>query len=129
MAVMLQAGLDGIRHKMPLPEPLEETLMQGAPGRMRQIKVLPNSLAEALDALSDDDVILSALVPMSATVNIAAKRQGIRRIQPARSPIGKSALSQPLLRIMAWMRLSASLELACGSATLRLQLDAPRASP
>ena len=60
MAVMLQAGLDGIRHKMPLPEPMEETLMQGLPGRMRQIEVLPQSLDEALDALSDDDVILSA---------------------------------------------------------------------
>ncbi len=75
MAVMLQAGLDGIRHKMPLPDPLEETLMQGAPGRMRQIETLPNSLDEALDALSDDDVILSALGPYVSDRYIAAKRQ------------------------------------------------------
>ena len=75
MAVMLQAGLDGIRHLMPLPDPLEETLMQGAPGRMRQIEVLPNSLDEALDALSDDDVILSALGPYVSDRYIAAKRQ------------------------------------------------------
>ena len=75
MAVMLQAGLDGIRHQMPLPDPMEETLMQGAPGRMRQIKVLPNSLEEALDALSDDDVILSALGPYVSDRYIAAKRQ------------------------------------------------------
>ena len=75
MAVMLQAGLDGIRHKMPLPDPLEETLMQGAPGRMRQIETLPNSLDEALNALSDDDVILSALGPYVSDRYIAAKRQ------------------------------------------------------
>ena len=75
MAVMLQAGLDGIRHKMPLPDPMEETLMQGAPGRMRQIAVLPQSLDEALDALSHDDVILSALGPYVSDRYIAAKRQ------------------------------------------------------
>ena len=75
MAVMLQAGLDGIRHQMPLPDPMEETLMQGAPGRMRQIAVLPGSLDEALDALSDDEVILSALGPYVSDRFIAAKRQ------------------------------------------------------
>ena len=75
MAVMLQAGLDGIVHKMPLADPMEETLMQGMPGRMRQIEVLPNSLEKALDALSNDDVILSALGPYVSDRYIAAKRQ------------------------------------------------------
>ena len=75
MAVMLQAGLDGIRHQMPLPDPMEETLLHGAPGRIRQIEVLPNSLDEALDSLSDDDVILSALGPYVSDRYIAAKRQ------------------------------------------------------
>ncbi|MCY3779876.1 MAG: type I glutamate--ammonia ligase [Chloroflexi bacterium] len=75
MAVMLQAGLDGIRHQMPLPDPMEETLLQGAPGRIRQIEVLPNSLDEALDSLSDDDVILSTLGPYVSDRYIAAKRQ------------------------------------------------------
>ena len=75
MAVMLQAGLDGIVHKMPLADPMEETLMQGMPGRMRRIEVLPNSLDKALDALSNDDVILSALGPYVSDRYIAAKRQ------------------------------------------------------
>lgn len=74
MAVMLQAGLDGIRHKMPLPEPLEETLMRRTSGRMRHIEVLPHSLDEALDALSEDEVILSALGPYVSDRYIAAKR-------------------------------------------------------
>ena len=73
-AVMLQAGLDGIRHKMPLPDPLEETLMQSSQGRMRRIEVLPQSLDEALDALRDDDLILSVLGPYVSDRYIAAKR-------------------------------------------------------
>lgn len=75
MTVMLQAGLDGIRHKMPLSEPLEETLIKSSPDRMRQLAVLPQSLDEALDALSEDDVILSALGPYVSDRYIAAKRQ------------------------------------------------------
>ena len=75
MAVMLQAGLDGIRHKMPLTDPMEETLTGGMPERRRQIEVLPHSLDEALDALSNDDVILSALGPYVSDRYIAAKRQ------------------------------------------------------
>ena len=75
MAVMLQAGLDGIRHQMPLMEPLEETLMQRSQDRLRRIKVLPGSLDEALDALSQDDVILSALGPYVSDRYIHAKRE------------------------------------------------------
>ena len=75
MAVMLQAGLDGILHKMELPDPMEETLLQSTPGRRRQIEVLPQSLEEALDAISEDDVILSALGPYVSDRYIAAKRQ------------------------------------------------------
>ena len=75
MAVMLQAGLDGIVHKMELPDPMEETLLQSLPGRRRQIEVLPQSLEEALDALSEDDVILSALGPYVSDRYVAAKRQ------------------------------------------------------
>ena len=75
MTVMLQAGLDGIRHKLPLADPMEETLVGGMPERMRQIEVLPHSLDEALDALSADETILSALGPYVSDRYIAAKRQ------------------------------------------------------
>ena len=74
MTVMLQAGLDGIRHKMPLMDPLEETLMRRTQDRLRRIEVLPGSLDEALDALSQDDVMLSALGPYVSDRYIAAKR-------------------------------------------------------
>lgn len=75
MAVMLYAGLDGIQHKLPLPEPLEETLLAQKPGRMRQVEMLPTSLGEALDILGQDDVILSGLGPYISDRYLEAKRQ------------------------------------------------------
>jgi glutamine synthetase len=74
-AVMLMAGLDGIRQQMPLPDALEETLLGQDRSRLRQLEVLPASLGEALDALSQDDVILSALGPYISDRYLAAKRQ------------------------------------------------------
>ncbi|MCB9451996.1 MAG: type I glutamate--ammonia ligase [Anaerolineaceae bacterium] len=74
-AVMLAAGLNGIRQQMQLPEPLEETLFQQDPSRRRRLEVLPTSLGEALDALAQDEVILSALGPFISDRYLAAKRQ------------------------------------------------------
>lgn len=74
-AVMLAAGLDGIRQKMELPDPLEETLLTQNRSRLRQIEVLPTSLGIALDLLAQDDVILAALGPYIADRYLAAKRQ------------------------------------------------------
>ncbi|HEX2907035.1 MAG TPA: type I glutamate--ammonia ligase [Phototrophicaceae bacterium] len=74
-AVMLMAGLDGIRQQLPLSDPLEETLVRQERTRLRQLEVLPTSLGEALDALSQDDIILAALGPYISDRYIAAKRQ------------------------------------------------------
>lgn len=74
-AVMLAAGLDGIRQRMALPDPLEETLLGQDRMRLRRAEILPNSLGEALDALADDEVILTALGPHISDRYLAAKRQ------------------------------------------------------
>jgi len=74
-AVMLMAGLDGIKHKLPLPEPWEETLLTNNRARLRQVGMLPVSLGEALDELSQDDIVLEALGPYISDRYIAAKRQ------------------------------------------------------
>ena len=74
-AVMLMAGLDGINQQLLLPEPLEETLLGQDRMRLRHTEVLPTSLGEALDALEDDDVILSALGPHISDSFVKAKRQ------------------------------------------------------
>lgn len=85
-AVMLKAGLDGIRRRMPLPDALEETLLSQDRGRLRQLEVLPSSLGEALEALSQDEVILSALGPHISDRYLAAKQQELdeynRQITP-----------------------------------------------
>ena len=64
-AVMLAAGLDGIRRKLALPEPVEENLytFDDDERMRRQINVLPGSLGAALDELRKDDVIQAALGP------------------------------------------------------------------
>ena len=72
---MLQAGLDGIRQQIPVPAALEETLLGQDRSRLRHLEVLPTSLGEALDALSQDDVIRSALGPYISDRYLAAKRQ------------------------------------------------------
>ena len=74
-AVMLMAGLDGVRQQMPLPDALEETLLRQDRGRLRQLEVLPTSLGEALDALNQDEVILSALGAYISDRYVAAKHQ------------------------------------------------------
>lgn len=74
-AVMLAAGLDGIRRRMSLPGALEETLLRQDRSRLRQLETLPASLAEALGALAQDDVILAALGPYISDRYLAAKRQ------------------------------------------------------
>jgi glutamine synthetase len=74
-AVMLQAGLEGIRQQFDLPSPLEETLLHQNRSRLRHMETLPNSLRQALDALEQSEVILGALGPYISDRYVAAKRQ------------------------------------------------------
>ncbi|MHB8626952.1 MAG: glutamine synthetase family protein [Aggregatilineales bacterium] len=60
-AVMLAAGLDGIRHDMPAPDATDENLYLLEPSRRAELGALPGSLDEALDELGKDDVIREAL--------------------------------------------------------------------
>ncbi len=62
-AVMLACGLDGIKRKLEPPEPTEESLyeMEDTHRRRRNIETLPGSLAEALEALKQDEVVQQAL--------------------------------------------------------------------
>lgn len=76
-AVMLMAGLDGIKQKLELPEPLEETLLTRSRSRLRQVETLPSSLEEALEVMAQDDIVMNALGPYISDRYIAAKRQEI----------------------------------------------------
>ena len=62
-AVMLAAGLDGIRRELVPPDPIEESLydLGEADRRTRHLRVLPSSLGEALHELESDEVVREAL--------------------------------------------------------------------
>jgi len=62
-AVMLKAGLDGIKNDLQPPEPVEENIYQldGESLVKKNISLLPTSLAEALDALKKDEVLQETL--------------------------------------------------------------------
>jgi glutamine synthetase len=62
-AVMLKAGLDGIKRRLPLPEPIEESVLQfdTTELRRRNIETLPSTLREAVEELRRDEVIQEAL--------------------------------------------------------------------
>jgi len=62
-AVMLKAGLDGIKNNLQPPEPVEENIYQldGESLIQRKIDILPTSLLEALNALKKDNVIHEVL--------------------------------------------------------------------
>ena len=61
-AVMLAAGLDGVRRSLPLPPATEEDLFQIDP-RSHQVAALPPDLGTALEELQRDQVICDALGP------------------------------------------------------------------
>lgn len=75
-AVMLAAGLDGIRRELPVPEAMEENIyVLGKQNPPPKEAVLPTSLNQALKALEEDEVVRNALGAHTHEVFINAKRQ------------------------------------------------------
>ncbi len=64
-AVMLKAGLDGIKRDIPLPQPIEEDLYEFTDEMMARhgVGTLPGSLHQALDEMEKDEVVREALGP------------------------------------------------------------------
>ncbi|CAM5181206.1 Glutamine synthetase OS=Ureibacillus acetophenoni OX=614649 GN=SAMN05877842_10411 PE=3 SV=1 [Ureibacillus acetophenoni] len=63
MAVLLEAGLDGIRNGLTPPEAVDRNIYIMSPAELKEngIESLPGSLAEALVELENDEVIKAAL--------------------------------------------------------------------
>ena len=76
-AVMLAAGLDGIKNKMDPGEPVTRNVFTMSQREKRRLKIddLPSTLSEALDQLEKDKVILDALGPHLSERYISGKRQ------------------------------------------------------
>ncbi|MBI6546408.1 MAG: type I glutamate--ammonia ligase [Cyanobacteria bacterium NC_groundwater_1444_Ag_S-0.65um_54_12] len=62
-AVMLQAGLDGIKNELAPPEPVEENIyhMEESERQRRNLNSLPGSLGEALSEMKADPLVREAL--------------------------------------------------------------------
>lgn len=75
LAVMLAAGLDGIRRKLQVPDAADENLFPTATsGAGAESELLPLSLGQALDELEKDPVVRAALGPQIYETFIMAKR-------------------------------------------------------
>ncbi len=75
LAVILKAGLDGVKNKICPPDPVEQNIyeMDLASRKEQGILSLPENLYEALDELSKDDLIKEALGPHIYSRFLAAK--------------------------------------------------------
>ncbi len=73
-AVMLVAGLDGIRRELPVPNATEENVFTMDTERRSELGILPESLNRALDALEQDEIIRDALGAHICERFINAKR-------------------------------------------------------
>ena len=62
-AVMLRAGLEGIKNKYPLPAPIEEDVYEMSAGRRKELNIgsLPGSLYEAIEAAEASSLIRDTL--------------------------------------------------------------------
>jgi glutamine synthetase len=76
-AVMLAAGLDGIKRELSVPQPIEEDLFHFDEGMMAKyaVGVLPSSLGEALQDLQRDEVVMAAIGDHVGEWFVEAKRQ------------------------------------------------------
>jgi glutamine synthetase len=77
LAVMLAAGLDGIRTKADYREPVNENIWEMSHREKRRLRIddLPHDLNEACDELEKSDVVTAALGEHITTQFLAAKRQ------------------------------------------------------
>ena len=72
-AVMLAAGLDGIRRKLKVPEATEENIYL-TENRPSTLEILPGSLNHALRKLEEDELVCQALGPHITERFLSAKR-------------------------------------------------------
>ena len=76
-AVMLRAGLEGVKQNLPVPASVEENLYEfdAAMLARHNVQTLPGSLREALDELERDDLVRDTLGPHVYERFVEAKRQ------------------------------------------------------
>lgn len=75
-AVMLKAGLDGIKKGLSPPEPVEEDIYELDERRLEEMKIatLPGSLGEAMEEMKKDKLVQEALGPHTYPLYLKAKK-------------------------------------------------------
>lgn len=76
MAVLLEAGLDGVKNKIEAPEPVESNIYAMSADERKEAGItdLPSTLHNAIKALLEDDVVKEALGEHITTNFVEAKR-------------------------------------------------------
>jgi glutamine synthetase len=79
MAVMITAGLDGIERGLEAPNPVRENIYEFDAERRAEhdIDTLPTTLAESLDALESNEVVMEALGKHVTEKFLKAKRSEV----------------------------------------------------
>jgi glutamine synthetase len=92
-AVMLKAGLDGIKKKLTPPKPVEEDVYEFDEAKLdlHKIDTLPASLGEAIDELKKDKIIQEALGNHTYPIYVKAKKEEFDefRLQVTKWELGK----------------------------------------
>jgi glutamine synthetase len=85
MAAIMAAGVDGVKRKLPAPPPVTENvyLQSEEWRRERNIRELPGSLEEALDALEKDDAIRGVFSQHTIEHYLASKRAEVHEYRKA----------------------------------------------
>jgi len=73
-AVMLAAGLDGIKRQLTAPEAMEENIYLPDLRKQATPNLLPGSLNQAITAMEQDEIVCNALGPHLSERFISAKR-------------------------------------------------------
>jgi glutamine synthetase len=82
LGTVIAAGLDGIRQKMTLPNPVQEDPADIRDSKLekQQIKKLPSNLGDAIGELKKDKALISAMGEKLAKAYIAVKEADIREL-------------------------------------------------
>jgi glutamine synthetase len=85
MTAIMAAGVDGVKRKLTAPPPVKENVyLQSAEWREKHnIRELPGSLEEALDALEADEVIQGVFSRHTIDHYLASKRAEVHEYKKA----------------------------------------------
>jgi glutamine synthetase len=84
LGAYIHAGLDGVRGKLDPGRPVDTdpSALSPATRRRRGIRRLPESLAQALDALEADELLMEALGPLRRNAYLSVKRSEAAAFAP-----------------------------------------------